>query len=110
MSPDDLRAAVERFAPLRLPLIFRTFPSGVAVVQDESWSDDAACERIVALLTGTGLGAGLRPAQLAAREGMPVAVAKEQLLMAERVGMVCRDDAAEGLTFYRNFFTEVAPL
>jgi ESCRT-II complex subunit VPS36 len=120
VSPDDLRSAVELFSELGLQVCFREFPSGVTVVQDETWSDDLACERIVKLLSSArdahlkgaslaekGLGRGLRPMQLALTESMPVAVAKEQLLLAERVGMLCRDDAAQGLTFYRNFFPEV---
>jgi ESCRT-II complex subunit VPS36 len=136
VSPDDLRSAAESFERLRLPLRLREFPSGVAVVQDESWSDDAACARVVDILNaappasagspaaseddvgtvsppGAGvnaadaLGRGVRPAQFAIEAGMPVAVAREQLLLAERVGVVCRDDAPSGLTFYRNFFASV---
>lgn len=135
VSPDDLRAAAEHFATLRLPVRFRQFPSGVAVVQDESWSDDAACENIMRLFDeleqeggcaqgdrpeaaaspGAGeeqagaqeqrkLWVGLRPAQFAVKAEVPVAVAKEQLLLAERVGVLCRDDAAAGLAFFRNIF------
>ena len=114
VSPDDLRTAVELFAQLQLPLQFRVFPSGVAVVQDETWSDDAACERVVQALSQEGpggapaaLGRGLRPTQFALEQNIPLAVATEQLLLAERHGMACRDEAPQGLTFYMNFFMQV---
>lgn len=144
VSPDDLRAAAEHFAPLRLPVRFRQFPSGVAVVQDESWSDGAACERILRTLDALEVQpqstsrssdaaadsaaaappsdadggayaaasaprwAGLRPTQYAVAVGVPVAVAREQLLLAERGGVLCRDDAAAGLAFFRNIFPSLA--
>lgn len=114
VSPDDLRAAVELFRPLQLPLHFRQFPSGVAVVQDETWSDDAACERVVQALdrpgpsgAGSSIGRGLRATQFALEEKIPLGVATEQLLLAERHGMVCRDECTQGLSFYRNFFLQV---
>lgn len=118
MSPDDLRSAAELFAQLRLPLQFRVFPSGVAVIQDETWSDDAACERVVQALSqqvdgdeedgvAAALGRGLRPTQFALEQKIPLAVATEQLLLAERHGMACRDESPQGLTFYSNFFMQV---
>jgi ESCRT-II complex subunit VPS36 len=106
---------VELFGPLRLPLQFREFPSGVAVVQDESWNDDAACDRVLTALNKPGpsgaveaaFGRGLRAAQFALEEQIPLAVATEHMLLAERHGMVCRDECAQGLTFYRNIFMQV---
>jgi ESCRT-II complex subunit VPS36 len=106
---------VELLGPLQLPLQFRQFPSGVAVVQDESWSDDAACERVMAALdrpapsgaVGAAFGRGLRAAQFALEEQIPLAVATEHLLLAERHGMLCRDECTQGLSFYRNIFLQV---
>lgn len=112
VSPDDLRAAAELFESLSLPVSLRVFPSGVAVVQDESWSDDAVCSNIIDILDATqsgrhtALGRGIAPTQYALEAAVPLAVAVEQLLLAERKGFLCRDDTACGLFFFRNFFLE----
>lgn len=115
VSPDDLRIAAELFETLRLPIRFRIFPSGVAVVQDHSWSDDAVCSKIVDILNApnpdvmdASLGRGLAPTQYALEATVPMAVAMEQLLLAERKGFLCRDDTACGLYFYRNVFAELS--
>jgi ESCRT-II complex subunit VPS36 len=115
VSPDDLRTAAESFSRLQLPVQLRTFPSGVAVVQDQSWSDDAVCSQIMeviskpdATICQSELGRGLGAAQYAVEVNVPVAVATEQLLLAERAGVLCRDDGAKGLFFYRNFFPELS--
>lgn len=114
VSPDDLRTAAEMFTTLRLPVRLRVFPSGVAVVQDHSWSDDAVCSAILdvlskpdALTEDLSLGRGLSCTQYAMEAAVPVAVATEQLLLAERNGFLCRDDGPSGLYFYRNWFVEV---
>lgn len=90
------------------------FPSGVAVVQDQSWSDDAVCSNIVDVLQvnhpdleDPALGRSLTPTDFALEASVPMAVAMEQLLLAERKGFLCRDDTACGLFFYRNFFPEL---
>lgn len=114
VSPDDLRTAAELFESLSLPTRLRVFPSGVAVVQDLSCSDDAVCSKIVDILDTTepdildsSLSRGLAPTQYAVEAAVPMAVAMEQLLLAERKGFLCRDDTACGLFFYRNFFLEL---
>jgi ESCRT-II complex subunit VPS36 len=114
VSPDDLRTAAELFESLQLPVSLRVFPSGVAVVQDRSWSDDAVCMAIVDVLSkddgsvvDSNLGRGLSCTQYAVEASVPVAVATEQLLLAERKGFVCRDDGPSGLYFFRNWFAEV---
>jgi hypothetical protein len=33
-------------------------------------------------------------------------VAHEHILMAERSGVLCRDDSEEGIRFFRNFFAD----
>ena len=92
------------------------FPSGVAVIQDHSWSDDAVCSAILDVLgnaatdaatADASLGRGLSCTQYAVEASVPVAVATEQLLLAERTGFLCRDDGPTGLYFYRNWFMEV---
>lgn len=113
VSPDDLRTAAELFAELSLPVQLRVFPSGVAVVQDRSWSDDAVCSAILDVLNRESegadpvLGRGLSCTQYALEASVPVAVATEQLLLAERSGFLCRDDGPSGLYFHRNWFLEM---
>ena len=114
VSPDDLRTAAELFSDLKLPVRLRVFPSGVAVIQDHSWSDDAVCSAILEALSkhdsstaDSNLGRGLSCTQYAMEACVPVAVATEQLLLAERAGFLCRDDGPSGLYFYRNWFIEV---
>lgn len=114
VSPDDLRTAAELFASLKLPVRLRVFPSGVAVVQDRSWSDDEVCSAILDVINkeyasnvDPHLGRALSCTQYAMEASVPVAVATEQLLLAERKGFLCRDDGAAGLYFYRNWFVEV---
>lgn len=113
VSPDDLRTAVDLFSELGLPFTLRTFPSGAKVVQDASCSDEAVCSKILDLLHAVrssevyaDLGGGLTATKAATDLQLPMAVATEQLLLAERSGLLCRDDGPEGLIFYRNFFPE----
>lgn len=115
VSPDDLRTAVDLFAELKLPITLRTFPSGAKVVQDASCSDEAVCDKVMTLLHAVAaaaevpdLGGGLTATKAATDWQLPMAVATEQLLLAERSGLLCRDDGPEGLIFYRNFFLEYA--
>lgn len=53
------------------------------------------------------LGPPITQTEAAAALHVPLAVASEQLLMAEARGVLCRDESGpEGLRFYRNFFCE----
>jgi ESCRT-II complex subunit VPS36 len=113
VSPDDLRTAAELFSELSLPVQLRVFPSGVAVVQDLTWSDDAVCSTILDVLNRSPggdahvLGRGISCMQYAVEASVPIAVATEQLLLAERNGILCRDDSPSGLYFHRNWFMEM---
>jgi ESCRT-II complex subunit VPS36 len=42
--------------------------------------------------------------QLAEIEKLALAVASEQLIVTERMGLICRDEGPGGLTFYENLF------
>jgi len=114
VSPDDLKAAAGLCQKLSLAVQLRLFPSGVAVMQDASFSDDSTCHKLLNLVTESageaaqGLGRGLTATQIAGELLLPIAVAMEQLLLAERRGVLCRDDGPEGLIFYRNVFADAA--
>jgi ESCRT-II complex subunit VPS36 len=99
-----------------LPLRLRKFNSGVIVVQSADFTDEAVAKRIEKLVTSEGasgdgaLGPGVGPAEVSVALGLPVALAREALLMAEMQGVLCRDDGPEGLRFYWNFFKYVQPV
>jgi len=50
----------------------------------------------------------LSPLRLAQREDISVTLAREQLLTAERLGRLCRDNTVGGLVFYPNRFLSEA--
>jgi ESCRT-II complex subunit VPS36 len=56
------------------------------------------------------LGPGVAAPEVSAALGLPLALAREALLVAEAAGVVARDDGPEGLRFYRNFFPDTSPL
>jgi hypothetical protein len=47
---------------------------------------------------------GLHPSIVAKRLNIALIVAKEQLLLAEENGVLCRDECVEGLYFFKNMF------
>ena len=52
------------------------------------------------------LGESITVGDTAAMLKVPLTLAHEYLLMAERKGALCRDDGPQGLRFYYNFFKE----
>ncbi|XP_068148718.1 vacuolar protein-sorting-associated protein 36 [Drosophila tropicalis] len=96
LSPEDLLHACEQLSgPIRL----RSFPSGARVLQLES-HDDAliAIDALEQVQAATSLAVE----ELAKNLGISLLLAKERLLVAERLGKVCRDESVEGLRFYPN--------
>jgi EAP30/Vps36 family len=64
------------------------------------------CASIAGLVGGEGVGRALTARDVAAAMSVPVLIASEHLLTAERGGVLCRDDGPEGLRFFRNFFRD----
>ncbi|XP_017106092.2 vacuolar protein-sorting-associated protein 36 [Drosophila bipectinata] len=96
LSPEDLLHACELLSgPIRL----RSFPSGARVLQLESHDDD-----VVALdtLEKVETAESMAVEELAKLLGISLLLAKERLLVAERLGKLCRDESVEGLRFYPN--------
>lgn len=96
LSPEDLLHACELLSgPIRL----RSFPSGARVLQLESHDDD-----VVALdtLEKVESAESMAVEELAKQLGISLLLAKERLLVAERLGKLCRDESVEGLRFYPN--------
>mmetsp|Transcript_15273 Transcript_15273/g.22857 ORF Transcript_15273/g.22857 Transcript_15273/m.22857 type:complete len:404 (+) Transcript_15273:61-1272(+) len=101
ISPDDLVRASHLFRALDLPVELREFRSGVLVVQSKSHSDEAITQRLLALVKERER---LTPLDVSKLTDTPHPLAKEQLLIAEQQGVLCRDESFEGLVFYENLF------
>ncbi|GJP67558.1 hypothetical protein CLOP_g24363 [Closterium sp. NIES-67] len=114
ISPDDLLKACSLWSSfnsgaasltLPSPAILRRFDSGILVVQLKTHSDEHVTRKIQEMVsTNEALRFGVSIADVAQALGVSPAVAKEELLAAEGKGLLCRDDAADGLRFFQNFF------
>uniref|UniRef100_A0A669DNI5 Vacuolar protein-sorting-associated protein 36 n=1 Tax=Oreochromis niloticus TaxID=8128 RepID=A0A669DNI5_ORENI len=82
-------------------LTLRVFDSGVMVVQLQSHSEE---EMIASALDNVSEKGSLTAEEFAKLLGLSVLLSKERLLLAEKMGHLCRDDSVEGLRFYPNLF------
>eukprot|EP00668_Euglena_longa_P031992 GGOE01041271.1.p1 GENE.GGOE01041271.1~~GGOE01041271.1.p1 ORF type:complete len:439 (+),score=156.39 GGOE01041271.1:78-1394(+) len=105
ISPDDLLKACNLFGPLGLPLLLRHFPSGVIVVQSVDLQEGHVQAAVLAFLATHPCITALQLAELL---GVPLVLAAEYLAGMEMGGALCRDEALEGVAFYRNFFADAA--
>uniref|UniRef100_A0A7N8YKJ7 Vacuolar protein-sorting-associated protein 36 n=1 Tax=Mastacembelus armatus TaxID=205130 RepID=A0A7N8YKJ7_9TELE len=107
LSPEDLVNACKMFESLKLPLRLRVFDSGVMVVQLQSHSEEEMIssaldnvmlyydkKRLILVCFGTRV--SLCP--------VLYSFVISRLLLAEKMGHLCRDDSVEGLRFYPNLF------
>lgn len=101
LSPEDLLNASRQLAPLGLPVILRTFDSGVMVLQIRTHDDIAVVDAVSTLLKEKG---SITAEELAQLEGISVLLARERLMVTEKYGKACRDDSIEALRFYPNLF------
>jgi len=101
LSPDDLLNACKMLANLPLPLKLRQFDSGVLVLQSNLHDDDVVITQTSQLVEES---TSLSAQELANMLDISVLLAKERLLLAEKVAGVCRDDSSSGLRFYPNLF------
>lgn len=105
VSPDDMVSACTQFDALQLPVRMRHFESGVITVELRTHSDRATAEELQQLLHEH---ASLTAVQLARHKGIGVGLARHMLLVAEQLGVACRDDSPEGLRFFENKFAQLA--
>ncbi|XP_045544806.1 vacuolar protein-sorting-associated protein 36 isoform X1 [Salmo salar] len=105
LSPEDLVNACKLFESLKLPLRLRVFDSGVMVVQLQSHSEEEMISSALDNVTDKG---SLTAEEFAKLLGLSVLLSKERLLLAEKMGHLCRDDSVEGLRFYPNLFNSQA--
>uniref|UniRef100_A0A8D2M8T2 Vacuolar protein-sorting-associated protein 36 n=1 Tax=Zonotrichia albicollis TaxID=44394 RepID=A0A8D2M8T2_ZONAL len=101
LSPEDLVNACKMLESLKLPLRLRIFDSGVMVIELQSHNEE---EMVAAALETVSEKGSLTADEFAKLVGMSVLLAKERLLLAEKMGHLCRDDSVEGLRFYPNLF------
>ncbi|KAJ3051259.1 hypothetical protein HK097_007758, partial [Rhizophlyctis rosea] len=100
ISPEDLQKSCALFTTLNLPFRLRRFDSGLLVVQSESESDENVCRRVWEVVKKRE--GGVTKVEVARAVGVGVVLAGEWLLMAEKKGLICRDDTVEGLRFWDN--------
>lgn len=101
VSPDDLMRACMLFEPLKLSVRLKKFDSGVNVVMAASESDEAVAKKMEAEIKKRG---PLSAFSLSTALSIPLILAREQLEMAEKLCVLCRDETLEGVVFYPNFF------
>lgn len=101
LSPEDLVNACRMLDSLKLPIRLRVFDSGVMVVELQTHNEEEMVASAYATVSEKG---SLTSEEFAKLVGMSVLLAKERLVLAEKMGQLCRDDSVEGLRFYPNLF------
>ncbi|XP_013207501.1 vacuolar protein-sorting-associated protein 36 [Microtus ochrogaster] len=101
LSPEDLVNACKMLEALKLPVRLRVFDSGVMVIELQTHKEE---EMVASALETVSERGSLTSEEFAKLVGMSVLLAKERLLLAEKMGHLCRDDSVEGLRFYPNLF------
>lgn len=96
LSPEDLLQACRLMDG---PIKMRTFPSGAIVLQLDSHSDSLITSDTLEIAKES---TSLTVEQLAKKRNISLLLAKERLLAAERLGLLCRDESLCGLCFYPN--------
>lgn len=103
VSPDDLHRACELLEPLGLGVRLKKFPSGVLVVRLAEYDEKTISKQIAGLIVENGPLSALEVARI---NNVSLALANEQISVAEEMELVCRDETFEGVVYYLNFFTE----
>ncbi|XP_059312319.1 vacuolar protein sorting-associated protein 36 isoform X2 [Lycium ferocissimum] len=108
ISPDDLLRACSLWEKFDVPVMLRKFDSGVMVIQSKSHSDNEVFSRIRSMVTTQdALRAGITASDAAMTLGIAPAMAKEHLLAAEGIGLLCRDVSPDGFRFFVNLLQDV---
>lgn len=101
LSPEDLLSACQSMELLGLPIRLQTFESGVSVLQTRNQDVEEIVTKTTAMVQKHG---SLTSEQLAQFLELSVVLARERLLLTEKMGGVCRDETIEGLRFFPNLF------
>jgi ESCRT-II complex subunit VPS36 len=103
ISPDDMVKAVGMMNELKIGVSQRVFPSGLAVLQEDSLDDVTMAQKLLQLAEAHG---SLTEMEASRECHMSLLIAHEQVLSAERGGYLCRDETLESVRFYPNRFAE----
>jgi ESCRT-II complex subunit VPS36 len=119
VSPDDVYKAARLMARLRVGMHLVKFASGVNMIQSDDLKEEKIFQRLMELWSGGHDGdgdddkgeregsvrravVGMLYSDVASQLGISIVVAKEQVLLAEQRGLLCRDDSVYGVAFYAN--------
>uniref|UniRef100_A0A8C6R339 Vacuolar protein-sorting-associated protein 36 n=1 Tax=Nannospalax galili TaxID=1026970 RepID=A0A8C6R339_NANGA len=100
LSP-DLVHACKMLEELKLPRRLSVFDSGVMIIELQYHKEEEMLASVLEMILEKG---SLTSEEFAKLVGMSVLLAKEGVLLAEKMGHLCRDDSVEGLRFYPNLF------
>lgn len=104
LSPDDLMHACYMMnSDKSLAVKLKKFDSGVLALQSSLCDESVVLKKTIEELQLNG---SLSAQELSTSIGVPVMLAKEYLLSAEKNGKSCRDESIEGLRFYPNKFLD----
>ena len=120
VSPTDFSKAASLWEKLRLPVRLRKFKSGVLVVQGSDRTDEKTTKALLSWLSTLhhippdkevgwewqAWGQGVTARDVAMHFGWSLAVAEQELNMAEERGGLCRDEGLEGVRFWENWIVE----
>ena len=111
ISPEDLYRSCSLFSSLQLPLTLRKFASGVEVLQSPSHTDRHVAQLLQdyftarqSVVSSAGPSVMISAQEWAQHRNISLVLAREQLLSAETLGQLCRDETVEGLFFAPNLF------
>jgi ESCRT-II complex subunit VPS36 len=108
ISPDDLLAAIYIMPSLNLRMSLRKFPSGLQVLQLDSYNENNVVKIILDLLDKKDnknyFKSFVTSLEISNVIRTPLPLAQALLLNAENAGHLCRDDSLNGLRFYKNLF------
>ena len=101
ISPEDLIQAVDCLERLGIELSKRVFASGLIVLQDDSVNDLERAKKLQELARD-----GLHEMDAARLLHTSALLAHEQLLAAEQMGFLVRDESLESVRYFPNRFDE----
>lgn len=103
ISPNDLLQASKLMESLQTGISFKEYTTGVYTLQLDSMNEEYICSSLVQLLNDSCYDdSGLNAAIVADAIHVSLIVSKQQLLLAERKGLLCRDESIQGINFFKN--------
>ena len=107
VSPDDFLKASEILETLgpRIGLKFKKFKSGVLSIHLDELNETVILEKLLKIIDQNEYKhIGVNASIVSQILNVSLIVAKEQLLLCEGLGKLCRDETIEGVFFYPNLF------